>query len=71
MTDITAFGFTDDTTFAHALVKDVGVASVPGSSFYCNSRDGYRKIRFAFRKKMETLQKAVELLKTARERLAR
>jgi aminotransferase len=71
MTDITAFGFTDDTTFAHALVKDVGVAAVPGSSFYSNPRNGYRKIRFGFPKKMQTLQKAVELLKTAQERLAR
>jgi len=71
MTDITSFGFTDDTSFAHALVKDVGVAAVPGSSFYSNSRNGYRKIRFGFPKKMETLQKAVELLKTARDRLAR
>ena len=71
MTDITEFGFADDTTFAHALVKDVGVAAVPGSSFYSNSRNGYRKIRFGFPKKMQTLQKAVELLKTARERLAR
>jgi aminotransferase len=71
MTDITEFGFTDDTTFAHALVKDVGVAAVPGSSFYSNPRNGYRKIRFGFPKKMQTLQNAVELLKTARERLAR
>ncbi len=71
MTDITEFGFADDTTFAHALVKDVGVAAVPGSSFCSNPRNGYRKIRFGFPKKMQTLQKAVELLKTARERLAR
>lgn len=71
MTDITGFGFADDTTFAHALVKDVGVAAVPGSSFYSNPRNGYRKIRFGFPKKMQTLQNAVELLKTARERLAR
>jgi len=71
MTDITEFGFADDTTFAHALVKDVGVAAVPGSSFYSNPRNGYRKIRFGFPKKMQTLQNAVELLKTARERLAR
>ncbi|HEY7160843.1 MAG TPA: aminotransferase class I/II-fold pyridoxal phosphate-dependent enzyme, partial [Acidobacteriota bacterium] len=71
MTDITEFNFTDDTTFARALVKDVGVAAVPGSSFYSNPRNGYRKIRFGFPKKMQTLQNAVELLKTARERLAR
>lgn len=71
MTDIGEFQFADDTSFARALVKDVGVAAVPGSSFYSNPRDGYRKIRFGFPKKMETLQNAVTLLKTARSRLAR
>ena len=34
MTDISAFGFPDDVEFARYLVKDVGVAAVPGSSFY-------------------------------------
>ena len=34
MTDISAFGFADDVEFARYLVKDVGVAAVPGSSFY-------------------------------------
>ena len=34
MTDISAFGFADDVAFARHLVKDVGVAAVPGSSFY-------------------------------------
>ena len=36
MTDISAFGFGDDVEFARYLVKDVGVAAVPGSSFYKN-----------------------------------
>ena len=36
MTDISAFGFSDDVEFARYLVKDVGVAAVPGSSFYKN-----------------------------------
>jgi aminotransferase len=71
MTDITAFNFPDDTSFARALIKDVGVAAVPGSSFYSLPRNGYRKIRFGFPKKMETLRKAVELLKTARDKLAK
>ena len=71
MTDITNFEFADDTSFARALVKDVGVAAVPGSSFYSNSRNGSRKIRFGFPKKMETLRNAVELLKKTRDKLSR
>ena len=38
MTDISAFGFADDVEFARYLVKDVGVAAVPGSSFYKTRR---------------------------------
>ena len=38
MTDISAFGFADDVEFARYLVKDVGVAAVPGSSFYKTAR---------------------------------
>ena len=71
MTDITNFEFADDTSFAHALVKNVGVAAVPGSSFYSNSKNGSRKIRFGFPKKMETLRNAVELLKKTRDKLPR
>ena len=67
MTDISAFGFADDTAFAHALIKKIGVATVPGSSFYHNPADGYSKVRFAFCKKMETLRRAVELLQKVRE----
>lgn len=70
MTDISDFGFPDDTTFARALVKDVGVAAVPGSSFYNNSASGYRRLRFGFPKKMETLEKAVSLLRHTRQKLA-
>jgi aspartate/methionine/tyrosine aminotransferase len=48
----------DDITFAQNLVKNVGVAGVPGSSFYGNLRSGKRKIRFTFSKKVETLEEA-------------
>jgi aspartate/methionine/tyrosine aminotransferase len=69
MTDISRFGFPDDTSFAQTLVKEVGVASVPGSSFYHNPRAGYSKVRFAFCKKMETLQRALDLLTHVKDRL--
>jgi aminotransferase len=62
MTDISAFGFDDDVSFTKYLVKDIGVASVPGSSFYRDPRDGARQVRFAFCKKLETLDAAAEKL---------
>ncbi|PYR18402.1 MAG: aminotransferase [Acidobacteria bacterium] len=58
MTDISAFGFRDDLEFARYLVKDVGVAAVPGSSFYKNAAVGRTKLRFCFCKRDETLQEA-------------
>jgi aminotransferase len=58
MTDISAFGFDDDVSFAKYLVQEIGVAAVPGSSFYRNPRDGARQIRFAFCKRPETLDEA-------------
>jgi aspartate/methionine/tyrosine aminotransferase len=57
MTDISAFGFADDVEFARYLVKDVGVAAVPGSSFY-KTGAGRTKLRFCFCKKDETLAEA-------------
>ncbi len=48
MTDITDFGFPDDTAFAHWLVKEIGVGGVPGSSFYSRSQLGKNKFRFMF-----------------------
>lgn len=48
----------DDSAFALRLVKDAGVATVPGSSFYDPPSLGHRQIRFAFCKKYETLHEA-------------
>jgi len=62
MTDISVFGFDDDVSFTKYLVKDIGVAAVPGSSFYRDPRDGARQVRFAFCKKLETLDAAAEKL---------
>ncbi len=58
MTDISAFGFPDDVAFARHLVKEVGVAAVPGSSFFHNPPDGSRHLRFTFCKIDATLEEA-------------
>jgi L-glutamine---4-(methylsulfanyl)-2-oxobutanoate aminotransferase len=58
MTDISVFGFPNDVEFARYLVKDVGVAAVPGSSFYKNPAIGSTKLRFCFCKRDETLREA-------------
>ena len=62
MTDISAFGFGDDVEFTKYLVKGIGVAAVPGSSFYRDPRDGAKQVRFAFCKKPETLDEAARRL---------
>ena len=63
MTDIGGFGYRDDVAFTEYLVRDVGVAVVPGSSFYRDPRDGAQQVRFAFCKRDETLDAAAERLK--------
>src|SRR6201993_167946 len=62
MTDISTFGFKDDVSFAKYLVQDIGVACVPGSSFYRDPKDGAKQVRFAFCKKPETLDEAARRL---------
>jgi aspartate/methionine/tyrosine aminotransferase len=57
MTDISTFGFADDVEFARYLVKDIGVAAVPGSSFY-KTKAGRTKLRFCFCKRDETMADA-------------
>jgi|SRR5581483_633625 len=66
MTDISAFGFSDDVAFTKFLVKEIGVAAVPGSSFYNDPRNGSRQVRFAFCKRAETLDQAGERLQKLR-----
>ncbi len=52
----------DDVAFAHRLIREPGVAAVPGSSFFSRPELGRSKLRFAFPKKRETLQAAAERL---------
>jgi aspartate/methionine/tyrosine aminotransferase len=68
MTDISGFGFFDDVTFTKYLVKEIGVAAVPGSSFYNDPRDGAKQVRFAFCKKDATLDEAGQRLRKLRKR---
>ncbi|MFZ0214079.1 MAG: aminotransferase class I/II-fold pyridoxal phosphate-dependent enzyme [Candidatus Acidiferrales bacterium] len=62
MTDISNFGFANDVEFARYLVKEIGVAAVPGSSFYHNAADGAQQLRFTFCKKEATLAEAAKRL---------
>ena len=63
MTDIQGFGFPDDVALVRHLIEQVGVAAVPGSSFFADSRNGSHLIRFCFCKKYETLEEAGNRLK--------
>jgi aspartate/methionine/tyrosine aminotransferase len=62
MTDISPFEFSDDVAFAKYLVKEIGVAAVPGSSFYQNPTHGRTHLRFTFCKTETTFQAAAERL---------
>jgi aminotransferase len=74
MADISGFGFKSDVEFATYLVKEVGVAVVPGSSFFRDPRHGRSYVRFAYSKKDETLlaaDKRLAKLATLTTRAAR
>ncbi len=67
LADFTAMSDADDVAFATWLVTDIGVATVPGSSFFRpGSADGRRYVRFAFCKRSETLRAAVAALERIR-----
>jgi len=68
MTDISRFGFPDDLAFTHYLVSEIGVAAVPGSSFYRDPKDGEQQVRFAFCKRDQTLDEAAKRLSKVQAR---
>jgi aspartate/methionine/tyrosine aminotransferase len=68
MVQIDPLGWDDDVAFARHLVEEVGVAVVPGSSFYRDPASGSRQVRFAFCKKEETLAEAQNRLARLRPR---
>jgi aminotransferase len=62
MADITDFGFANDIEFTKHLIREIGVAVVPGSSFYEHREMGSQMVRFCFCKMDQTLEAAAENL---------
>jgi aminotransferase len=60
MLDVSPFGYANDVEFAHWMAREIGVAPVPGSSFFAGGENRYVRLNFA--KKMETLHAAGERL---------
>lgn len=58
LADISDLTDQDDVQFSEWLTAEVGVAPVPGSSFFSNRKDGSKLIRFAFCKTLDMLQEA-------------
>lgn len=66
MVDVNEFGVKDDYKFCEWMIKNVGVAAVPGSSFFREKVNNL--VRFHFAKKDETLKEALKRLSTLREK---
>ena len=60
MVDISRFGYASDVEFAHWMTREIGVAPVPGSSFFAPGENRYIRLNFA--KKPTTLHAAGERL---------
>ena len=69
MVDTRPLGYSHDVEFARWLVTEVGVAVVPGSSFYQDPEKGRTQVRFAFSKKPETFDEAERRLVNVRARV--
>jgi aspartate/methionine/tyrosine aminotransferase len=70
LADFSALSDKDDAAFAKWMAAEVGVAGVPGSSFYhAGAGRGRNMIRFAFCKKQETLDRAAERLQSLSARV--
>jgi aminotransferase len=67
MTDAASFGFADGVAFVRHLVTEIGVAAVPGSSFFREPGAARHAVRFCFCKRDETIAAAAERLQRLRE----
>jgi aminotransferase len=70
MTDIAGLGWSEDTEFVKAIIRDVGVSAVPGSSFHSPKELGRTMVRFMFAKRDETLDEAGQRLQKVRTLIA-
>jgi aminotransferase len=68
MVDIAEYGVENDLAFCEWLAREVGVAAVPGSSFF--REDVNTLIRFHFAKRTETLTEALNRLESLPQKLA-
>ena len=66
MADVTSLGFADDVSASRHLIERIGVAAVPGSSFFSRPELGAHLLRFAFCKRLETIEAAGERLRMLR-----
>jgi aspartate/methionine/tyrosine aminotransferase len=64
--EIRGLGYSDDVAFCRYLIEKIGVAAIPPSAFYDKSDEGQTYVRFAFCKREETLQAAIERLRRMR-----
>ena len=62
MAEFSALSSLNDTEFTRYLVEKIGVAVVPGSSFFHEAQSGSKYVRFCFCKRDSTLQRAGERL---------
>ncbi len=53
----------DSSAYARRIVSDPGIAAVPGTSFFADPADGAGLLRFAFPKRLETLEAAADRLR--------
>ena len=65
--DISEFGYDSDLEFCETLAREVGVGTVPGSSFFCEPVN--HLIRFHFAKNDETLFDALNRLEQLRKKI--
>ena len=63
MADFSAISDEDDFSFARRLIREAGVGTVPGSSFYRSEGAGRSLVRFVFCKREDTLREAAERLR--------
>jgi aminotransferase len=69
LADFSALSNMPATEFAKWMIREIGVATVPGTGFYHDPALGRSMLRFAFCKKLETLERAVERLARVTQRV--